>query len=75
MNQIQLRNDDHDGDDGDGDVSHDYRSVADGDGHEKFFDDGDDAHDHDDHGGGNVFYHDVSFLSLTADIWGTHQLI
>ena len=67
MNQIQLRNGDHDGDDGDGDVFHDYKSVADGGGHEKFFDDdGDDAHDHDDHGGGNVFYRDVSFLSVKA---------
>ena len=67
MNQIQLRNDDHDGDVGDGDVFHDYKSVGGGDGHEKFSDDdGDDVRDHDDHGGGNVFYHDVSFLSATA---------
>ena len=28
MNQIQLRNDDHDGDVGDGDVFHDYKSVG-----------------------------------------------
>ena len=65
MNQIQLRNGVHGDDDGDGDVCHDYKSDANGDGHEKFSDDdGDDAHD--DHDGGNVFYHDVSFLSVTA---------